>query len=217
VAQVQSGIEGIVRLGLELKALQDEFHGIGHGGDRKSETARENQASARGRLIGKGSEEDRQGIHPAELARGWQARVREEIGISHQAALRIMEKALYVKMISSVSAGRTVAYIDSRRKEQVLEPTEEHIALAKDAMTEVVTGSATPQRAWAGIAGEAARRVTGRTAEKAEIDHYKNIKDGLIKLRTSLRKWRHLEPGQRAELETLWADVQRHLPDTWTM
>lgn len=207
VGQIQTGIEGVVRLGLELKALHNQWHNNGRGGDRKSDAAQIKRPLADDRS---------QDIHPAALAQGWQAKVREEIGISHQAAMRIMDKAMYVKMIASVSSGRSVLYLDSRRREKTLEPTAEHQALAQEAMQEIVVGSATPSRAWAGIVGEGGRRK-GRVAERAAVDHAENLKDGLRKLKNSLRHWRKLEPGERAEIECLWSEVAGMLPDTWTV
>jgi FtsZ-binding cell division protein ZapB len=198
--EVKKSIRAIVLLGMEIEALRNQWFGDGHGGDRKSQEWARNQAP-----------------HPcgARSEKGWQAKVRDELGISDDTARRLMDKARYVCMLEDVTRGEEVEYTDSRNKTSKLVPTAEMRQMAFRFLDDVVAGTVNPKRAWAGLVGEGSRRDNTGSANRAPVDHYRNLKGALTALKTSLRQWNKLEPGQRAELETLWADISRKLPDTW--
>lgn len=203
--KVRESCIAIIHLGVELHALRAKYFDCGHG-----------QRNDLKQLPPQGCGGSLQGTHPAELRRGWQAKVREELGISDDTARRIMDRARYVGMIKALAEGDDVEYTDSKKQVREVQANEERKQLASAALDEIVAGTASPQRAWAGVVGETTRREKGGTPERAPVDHYKNIKGGLTALKTSLRKWKTLEPGQRAELEVLWSEVRKALPETWT-
>lgn len=207
--KVRESCVAIIQLGVELHALRERFYAQGKGGGG-------DQRSGRNITSPHGCGEVIQEVHPAELRRGWQAKVQEELGISDDTARRIMDRARYVGMIKALAEGDDVEYTDSKKQVREVQANEERKQLASAALDEIVAGTASPQRAWAGVVGETTRREKGRTPARAPVDHYKNIKGGLTALKTSLRKWKTLEPGQRAELEVLWSEVRKALPETWT-
>jgi hypothetical protein len=147
--------------------------------------------------------------------RGWQAKVREELGIGHQTALELIKRARYCCMIRDLAIGESVQYLNAKKEVQNVEPTPEMSELAKAALEDVASGHASPSRSWAGITGEGTRVKKGASMKREEVDHSRNIRDGLIKLKTSLRHWKKLDPAQRAELEVIWGDVVKHVPETW--
>lgn len=190
---VRQTAQAIVLLGMEIDALRDQFFSPGSRTDLTS-TAR-----------GGGSE------------KGWEAVVKEQLCISPSSARRLIEKARYVCMIETVMRGEFVEYTDSRNKLNRLEATEEVQRMAGILLEDVVAGTASPQRAWAGIVGESSRRASGAGPNRAAVDHSKNIEKALVKLRTSLASWKHLDIDQRGRLEQLWDEIADSLPDTWRM
>jgi hypothetical protein len=200
-ADLRKTVENVIALGLEITALRREFfrEGQGKGGGR--------YASKLPRLS---RENDLQFCQ-----RGWQATVQEELGISHVTALEVMKRARYCCMIRDLAIGESVKYLDSKKEIRDVEPTPEMSEMAKVALDDVAAGHASPARAWAGITGEGTRVKKGTTPKREEVDHARNIRDGLIKLKTSLRHWKKLDPAQRAELEVIWGDVVKHVPETW--
>jgi hypothetical protein len=195
-------VETIIQLGLEITALRKEFfkQGAGGGGDMRSLN----------KLPRLSRENDMQFC-----LRGWQAKVREELGIGHQTALELIKRARYCCMIRDLAIGESVQYLTAKKEVQNVEPTQEMSELAKAALEDVASGHASPSRAWAGITGEGTRVKKGASMKREEVDHSRNIRDGLIKLKTSLRHWKKLDPAQRAELEVIWGDVVKHVPETW--
>lgn len=204
--RVRESCIAIIQLGVELHALREQYFMAGSG-------TRTDLRQPLPHPCGEGSE----GAHPAELRRGWQAKVQEELGISDDTARRIMDRAMYVGMIKALAEGEDVEYTDSKKTLREIHATDDRKLLAAAALDEIVAGTASAQRAWSGIVGETERRAKGGgTPNRAPVDHYRNIKGGLTALKTSLRKWKHLESAQRCELETLWGEVRRLLPETWT-
>jgi hypothetical protein len=216
--KVRQSIGDIVALGLELKGLRDQW--FAQGGDTRFGHGSPHPAANRDdRPFGHGSS------HPATnrddrpthgQVRGWQTRVQEELGISHHTALRLIDKARYCSMLKTLSEGEAIEYRDTTQEIKQIHPTEETKARAEAALDDVASGAVAAPRAFAGVVGESHRRnKSGGAANRAEVDHAQNLKDGLRKLKNSLRHWRKLEPGQRAEIECLWGEVRRLLPDTW--
>lgn len=204
--KVGTGIESIVRLAKELEGLRKQFWfsgGATRFGSGRGFPSRE-----------KGQEERPLITHQQTM--GWQAKVREELGITHKTAAKIMERGFTIHMMLQLKAGKPVRYLDSHRHEQTMESTPELQERVTDALADVAYGTVAAPRAWAGLVGEATRRwKQGGSAHRAAVDHYANIKGALTALGNSLRHWKALEPGQRAELETMWANVARKVPETW--
>ena len=194
-------VETIIQLGLEITALRKEFFKQGTGGGNFSNSSKLPRLSR---------ENDMQFC-----LRGWQAKVREELGIGHQTALELIKRARYCCMIRDLAIGESVQYLNAKKEVQNVEPTPEMSELAKAALEDVASGHASPSRSWAGITGEGTRVKKGASMKREEVDHSRNIRDGLIKLKTSLRHWKKLDPAQRAELEVIWGDVVKHVPETW--
>lgn len=221
VQVVRGGVAAIVQLGQELHALKEQW--FDQGGDAKisDKTARLPDGRVVSQTGSTHPASNRQTLgfsHDATLfgtRKGWQAKVREELGISHDTADRLIERARYVCMLRDVAEGKAVEYEDSLDEERKVEPTEDMRQLAFDLLQDVVAGTVNAARAWAGVIGEGSRRGAG-TVKRAGVDHAKNLKKGLVMLQTSLRHWRRLDPEERADIETLWARVSRMLPDTWT-
>jgi hypothetical protein len=207
--KVRQSIGDIVALGLELKGLRDQWFakGAGGGGDRMSQAYKNHLAAGCGEVVDRPTHGQ---------VRGWQARVQEELGISDDTARRLIDKARYCSMLKTLSEGEAIEYRDTTQEIKQIHPTEETKARAEAALDDVASGAVAAPRAFAGVVGESHRRnKSGGAANRAEVDHAQNLKDGLRKLKNSLRHWRKLEPGQRAEIECLWGEVRRLLPDTW--
>ena len=210
-------VEDIIALGLELTALRRQFiaQGKGGGGDVKSAAARNHFGGGVDEVIGIRPKSSRE-TDEQYAERGWQAKVYAELKISHQTAIELMKRARYCCMIRDIAKGEDVRYLDSQNEVHEVKAAPELTTLAEQALEGISTGQISPSRAWAGITGEGARRKIGQGTKRDEVDHYENIVTGLKKLRTSLKHWKSLEPGQRAEIECLWGEVASKLPDTWT-
>jgi hypothetical protein len=202
-ADLRKTVDNIILLGLEISALRKQFFrdGQGAGGGNFSNSSKIPRLSR-----------DSDVQH---CLRGWQAKVREELGMSHVTALEVTKRARYCCMIRDLAIGESVQYLNAKKEVQNVEPTPEMSDLAKAALEDVASGHASPSRSWAGITGEGTRVKKGASMKREEVDHSRNIRDGLIKLKTSLRHWKKLDPAQRAELEVIWGDVVKHVPETW--
>ncbi|WP_448577469.1 hypothetical protein, partial [Thermosphaera sp.] len=102
-ALIRKSAEAIVRLGMELHALHDMWfrHGQGARNDLRKGGLRK-------------------------LVNGWQAKVREELGISHVTALNLISRAQAIVGLRQLSAGQAVEWKDTRSLElRRLEPTPE--------------------------------------------------------------------------------------------
>jgi hypothetical protein len=199
--QIKASVEAIIKLGCELVALRKQY--LAQGGETRF-----------GYGSSQGCDEPQNTVTHAQQF-GWQAKVREELGISHHTALRLMERSRYVAMLSDVASGELVEYRDTKGEIKSVEPSPELQEQAANALDEVVAGAVNAGRAWAGVVGEGKRKASGATHARADVDHYEVLKGALKSMRNSLKHWRALEPGQRAELETLWAEVSSKLPETW--
>ncbi len=194
VDDVRRSITAIIHLGMEIHALREEF--IAQG--------KRNDVMGRARVS-------------ANIEKGWQQAVQAELGICYKTAYRIMERAQSVVCMRRLELGEAVEFQDGRTREmRTLAPTPELQAQATQALEAVVAGTVAAPRAWAGLVGEATRRAAqGGSASRAATDHARNLTTAIVKLRHSLHAWKHLNPQERAEIETLWQEVSAKLPDTW--
>jgi hypothetical protein len=187
VEKVRAGARAWLELGEVLEALREQYLGEGHGGDRRSKTARD------------------QAPHGAALEKGWQAKVREELGISDDTARRWMLDAKRHDQLIRITDG-TVQQVDGQR---VTDEVRERAQSALSALE--ADPSARPARLWAGLWGGAATKGKQRAA----VDHARNIARGLTALQTSLPHWQTITPEQRAALERGWELIRDLLPPTF--
>lgn len=209
VGAVRQGAECIVHLGMELEALRDEFFAPGIGGGRPTKTSPQGAA----KLESPAFSHDATLFGPTE--KGWQQKVRAELGISDDTAYRLIERGRTVCMIRDLAQGDVVTYDDSRGEKVEIKATKEIQALAVEMLDDVVSGTVAAKRAWAGIVGEGGRRGKGGSLTRAPVDHAKNIKKALVALRTSLKHWKHLTPPDRQWIEECWSEVKALIPETW--
>ena len=204
-------VDDVISLGLELTALRQQFIAQGKGGGRY---ANSNFVKGVNEVISdmpRGSRETDEQF----AERGWQAKVKEELNVSHVTALELMKRARYCCMLRDVSVGKDVRYLDSKKEIREVTAAPELRQLATQALGEIATGQASPARAWAGVSGEGQRREKGIVPKRDEINHAKNVMKALKALRTSLRHWNKFQPGERAQCECLWDDVFKYVPGTW--
>lgn len=199
------GAEDLIELSKLLLALRKEF--FAQGGDHKSESFK-NQTSARGRLI---PTEKIYSAKPPE--KGWQETVQEQLGISHQTALRLIERGNAVLRIKGIADGEDVRWKDTKGEIKIMYATEEAQRMAQEALPVVVAGVLPATRAWAGICGESDRSKVGK--RRADIDYAAVMRRALVSLRNAAAAWNKLDPEDRAIIENLWYDVRETLPATW--
>lgn len=199
ILEEMGGWEKIVQFGRILQALRERYfaQGIGGGGDRRSLSAI--TSSACGRSEKRVSESS------------WQETVRRELGMTPQAALRAIDRGVDTYRLALLESGKTISYHSAGELRQV-KGTEDIRERARAALKDVVLG-AHAGRAFAGVVGEGARVGRNGVRDRADIDHCKNLRAALIKLQNSLRYWSKLTPGERAQIETLWASIET--PKTW--
>ena len=204
--EIRGGAEAIVKLGLELVALRMEF--LSAGG-RPKKNSPHDAAS-----FGNSGESG----HLRYIEKGWQAKVREELGISDDTARRWIERALVIIEFKKLQSGQPVEYTPKGKKgKRVLEPTPDVLERVEEALDKIVTGTVPAPRAFAGIVGEGMRcgRQNG-IAHKAPTDHKENLKAALAKLCTSLPHYESLDEDDRYELEQIWTKrVWGALPVEW--
>lgn len=200
VGNVRQSMRDIVALGLELDALRRQWFAERSGAGRPSEKNCVKGVNAISQIT-------------IQQVVGWQNRVRQELDISHVTALRLIERAQTVVLLNQVRECAEVTYYTNQKEKRVIAPTDDMRRMAGEALEQVVAGTVAAPRAWAGVIGEGKRR--GKSVHRAAVDHAGNLKKALASLRTSLPHWRHLDPEERAEIETLWSQVTKHLPDTW--
>jgi hypothetical protein len=183
VEKVRAGARAWLELGEVLETLRAEF--LSKGG----------RPAAKNSPHGAASFDDR----------GWQAKVREELGISDDTARRWMLDARRHQQLVQITDGGVQQVEGQRVTAEVRERAQEALsALEADP-------SARPARLWAGLWGGAATKGKQRAA----VDHARNIARGLTALQTSLPHWASLTPEQRAALEHGWALIRPLLPATF--
>lgn len=204
-ASAQRGAEDLIELAAVLIELRREFFAPG----TNSPTSWHKASSEAGR--GRSTEKPTL-FTPSE--KGWQQVVRDELGISHQTALRMMERGAAVQRLKAIAEGEDVSYQDGRGVVRVVEATPEAIEMAKEILPATLAGAVAAPRAWAGVCGEGTRREAG--ARRAAPDYCAVMVRALRSLRNaSETAWSHLTPRERAEVEEVWEQVRQTLPKTW--
>jgi hypothetical protein len=189
----------IIELGRVLQALRENFFRVGQG----CRTDLRPRADEGSQVVDKPSET------------GWRAVVRRELGMSHQTALRAIDRGLYVQKVACLMAGEELEYETTRGEWHKLAPTPEVREKAKEVMNDILAG-ANAGNAWAGFVGEVTRRGRHGTPNRAPVDHLRNLQTALTKLENSLKAWRRLKPDERALIEKQWSDrVLKLIPGTW--
>lgn len=193
IDDVRRSIGTVILLGFEIRALREQYFAQGSRTD----------------MLGRVTA-------TANVTKGWNQAVQDELDISHMTAYRIMERAESLICMRRIEIGESVEYNDTRTHQQrVLEPTPELQQQATAAIEAVVTGAVAAPRAWAGLIGESARRAgQNGSVARAAVNHHKNIMRSIISLRSSFKHWRGLHPNERAEIETIWRELQADLPET---
>jgi hypothetical protein len=201
ILEEMGGWEKIVEFGRELQALRERYFrdpeaNLLRGNTR--ENANVSPPSARGRRT------------PSEM--GWQETVRHELGMTPQSALRAIDRGVDTYRLAMLESGKTISYHSSGELRQV-KGTADIRERARAALKDVILG-AHAGRAFAGVVGEGSRVGRNGVRDRADVDHYRNLKAAVTKLQNSLRYWSKLAPDERAEIETLWGTIK--LPQTWT-
>jgi hypothetical protein len=161
VSQVRAGARAWLELGQVLEELRAEFFAERAGAGRPSDWAKANVKRI-------APHDAAQLSAPSE--KGWQAKVREELGISDDTARRYMEKADYVRRMYSLKEGQNVEYRAVKNGDVIIiEATPERIAQAEKALGDLVAGVKAPGAAWAGVLGEG-QRVDGYGAGSKKRD-----------------------------------------------
>lgn len=198
------GAEDLIELSKLLLALRKEFFAERLGAGRPPKII----ASASGRNF---PTEKIYSAKPPE--KGWQETVQEQLGISHQTALRLIERGNAVLRIKGIADGEDVRWKDTKGEIKIMYATEEAQRMAQEALPVVVAGVLPATRAWAGICGESDRSKVGK--RRADIDYAAVMRRALVSLRNAAAAWNKLDPEDRAIIENLWYDVRETLPATW--
>lgn len=186
----------IIELGHVLQTLKEEYFRVGQG-SRSDLRPHADESSAK------------------PTKEGWQETVRRELGMSHQSALRAIERGYHVEKIAALLTEPELEYETSQGKMVKVVPTESMREKAKEVLVDVIQG-ANAGRAWAGLVGEETRRGRLGTSDRAPVNHAENLRVALVKLKNSLKKWGQISPKERAAIEELWSDqVASYIPDTW--
>jgi hypothetical protein len=189
VNDVRRSIMAVIHLGVEIRALQEQY-------------------------FAQGNTSNHGGKPSANVSKGWQQKVQDELGIHHDTAYRIIERAESLVCMRRIEIGEAVSYHDNRSNSQrVLQPTTELQQQASKAIEAVVAGSVSAPRAWAGLIGEGSRISSqGGSAARASVDHHRNIMQALTKLKNSMRQYDYLDKDQRGEIEDCWNEVLPLIP-----
>lgn len=201
---VTRGVEDLIELSKLLLALRKEFFAERLGAGRPPKII----ASASGRNF---PTEKIYSAKPPE--KGWQETVQEQLGISHQTALRLIERGNAVLRIKGIADGEDVRWQDTKGEIKIMRATDEAQRMAQEALPVVVAGILPASRAWAGICGESERSKAGK--RRAEIDYAAVMRRALVSLRNAAASWNLLDPDDRADVENLWYEVRETLPSTW--
>jgi len=187
VAQVRAGARAWLELGQVLEELRAEYFA-----DPKANLRRGNSPTPHDAAPGE---------------KGWQAKVRQELGISDDTARRWMLDAQRHQQILSIADG-SVEQIDGQKitVEVRNRAVEALAALQADP-------SVRPARQWAGLWGAGATKGKQRSA----VDHARNIRRALTQLATSLEQWKSLPAADRVQIESGWAEIVDAglIPTTW--
>lgn len=191
VAQVRSGARAWLQLGEVLEELRSQYFDEGRTAGLKRGTVQPARA-------------------PHDAAHGepgWQAKVREELGISDDTARRWMLDGQRYRQLLQITDG-AVKEVDGKKV------TAEVVENAKAALAEIAEDpSSRPARKWAGVWGAGATKGKHR----APVDHARNIRRGLVALATSLEHWNDLPAEERVQIENGWREIVEAglIPSTW--
>jgi hypothetical protein len=139
--------------------------------------------------------------------KGWQAKVREELGISDDTARRWMLDGQRYRQMRLICAGK-VDEVDGHLVTDAVRQEARSAVNAIDADPTV-----RPARRWAGLWGALPTKGTQRQA----VDHARNLRRALIALANSLEYWAKISPTERARIEAGWAELVAAglIPSTW--
>lgn len=147
---------------------------------------------------------------------GWQEIVRQRLGISARTANRLIERGTKLELIQGLAAGESVIYDDTTGTDKTLEPTQEIQRLAQAAWADVINGTVSAPRAWAGIVGESTRRDDqGGAKQRAAVDHAAVMVRAIRSLRAGLKILDQLKVHDRHKVDLAWADMVEDLPPRW--
>jgi hypothetical protein len=184
VAQVRAGGRAWLELGEVLQELRTEYFAQTVG------LRRGNSPSPHDAATGE---------------KGWQAKVREELGISDDTARRWMLDGQRYRQMRLICAGK-VDEVDGHLITDVVRQE------ANAALVEIdADPTQRPARKWAGLWSA----VKTKGSQRKAVDHATNIARGLTALQTSLPHWNELKPEQRAALERGWELIRPLLPPTF--
>jgi len=213
IGEVRQTVRAIVLLGLEIQALREQW--FDQGGETRFGDG--STRDSHGRVISTGSP------HPAanRSEKGWQAKVREELGISDDTARRLIEKAHYVTMLEEVTRGEAVEYQDTRNRVIEITPTDEMKQMAFGFLEDVIAGTVNAKRAWAGLIGEGSRRAKGGGAGRAAVDYRKSARPCAVTLKGTFQEWARLDwtedtkDGEEQRAVEAVKEMLRALPETF--
>lgn len=192
VGEVRKGARAWLQLGEVLEELRSEYfapHRLNAAGPGRGN-------------VGKQSPHD-----AATGEKGWQAKVREELGISDDTARRWMLDAKRYQQLLSITDGAT-------RQIEGQTVTADVRAKAQEALAAIETDpSVRPARLWAGLWGAGATKGKARAA----VDHDRNLRRALVALANSLEHWNDLPADQRMTIEQGWTEIVDAglIPSTW--
>lgn len=184
VEKVRTGARAWLELGAVLSELRMEFFRAGSGRRTDLEPSPHDAAK---------------------VEKGWQVKVREELGISDDTARRWMLDARRYTQLRQITGGQLRQIEGQTITSEVRERAQEALAVIE------LDPSVRPARAWAGLWGAGATKGKQRAA----VDHARNIARGLTALQTSLPHWNELTPEQRAALERGWELIRDLIPPTF--
>jgi hypothetical protein len=193
VDEVKRSVVALIELGMQLEGMREQYFAQG------------SRTDLRGKKFATG-----------EVSKGWMQTITDELGISYKTAERIIERGQTLIMMNQLQLGENVTYFTDRDEtESTIESTPEVQQRALAAMEDVVAGTVSAPRAWAGLIGECKRRAKqGGSSARAQIDHGNNIRRAITSLRHSFSKWSGIAPETRAEIELAWRDLMQDLPET---
>ena len=145
---------------------------------------------------------------------GFQAKLQTELGLHHEQARRLLERADYVRRLRLAAAGKPVLYITGTGKakhEETFQPDARSEKIAKASLDAVLAGDLPPSRAWAGVCGEGLRVAATGKKERAAVDPAKQIRDDFRSLGKWLPMWKKLPLEDQVLLARIARDAR--LPD----
>jgi hypothetical protein len=193
LGKVRQSLQDWIALGDEIAALQAQFSAQGIGGGNFSRSS-----SSPGR-----SDE-----------KGWQERVERELGISKQTALRIMEKAIFLRNLQALAAGKDVTYVDTDGETKTIKPNGDRITLANTALERVIDGEVNARRAFVGVIGEGDRRERSIDGHRSEANYSNLIVKSAPTICNAFTNWGRVQLGEddRKKVHGFLYEAVLHMP-----